>query len=523
MGDVDKLECTKALKDAALKLEHWIMQHQYILVVFQAKVKEHFQEKMDNTTDPKAKQKCKTRMTMLLFRPNSTRMLGVFQLLFRIYYLKDCILAMFGDAKYKSAAQKAMAAYNCKDKNKNRPKYTKRGRGNQGFIDPLASLFSESSPIWDNIDPWLKANVATVYFHRIVDTHAPSLHFVYYCSALIDKHLRLLHQLDANASWIQTMFEKFTKRWTRWHMPIHTAAYHVNPQFQKHGISQAEMKDIRAAMDRLDPANADAFCGELRKFKGAHDALTTAQWGRADTVPAHEWWTTTGERLELGVLEKWAAKVCSLASAASVAEQGVVGWSRVGAIESERRTRLVTSKTNKLVNVNGHQWALRNKRKAAKLPRTMELFDTLDAMLVDEANEAKQAGLAEGEDDPVGYGHGADGDVEPLAMGDDLEPAPLEVEEDDEPSDVRLRLDRLASLEADDPAAEALHGGEGEYSESESDDDATETDTAADAPAPATLPRRVRVVVNDALKAKLDSLVDLRGSDFEVTRRLAFA
>ena len=55
--------------------------------------------------------------------------------------------------------------------------------------------------------------------------------------------------------------------------------------------------------------------------------------------------------------------LCAQPSSASVAEQGVCGWSKVGCIETEKRTALLTSKTNKLVNVNGWQWSLQQEKK----------------------------------------------------------------------------------------------------------------------------------------------------------------
>ena len=102
--------------------------------------------------------------------------------------------------------------------------------------------------IWDEIEIWLQANIAVVYFHRIVDTHEPALHLVYYCSALNDKHLRVLADMDSDAIWLHNMLANFEKRWARWHLPIHTAAYHFAPQFQSHPPSRHEMKEINGLL-----------------------------------------------------------------------------------------------------------------------------------------------------------------------------------------------------------------------------------------------------------------------------------
>ena len=97
---------------------------------------------------------------------HDTRMLSVFKLFFRILMLMSPLVAMFNDADYKVAAQKAMAAYNSTTKKKGK-KFKKRGRGG-GLQDPLAELFgNEDASMWKEMELWLKANVSIVYFHRI--------------------------------------------------------------------------------------------------------------------------------------------------------------------------------------------------------------------------------------------------------------------------------------------------------------------------------------------------------------------
>ena len=43
---------------------------------------------------------------------------------------------------------------------------------------------------YKEIGEWLQVMVGGVYFHRTVDTPKPSLLFVYYMAALMDKQLR---------------------------------------------------------------------------------------------------------------------------------------------------------------------------------------------------------------------------------------------------------------------------------------------------------------------------------------------
>jgi hypothetical protein len=271
MGDVAKLKCTKRLRLMCNKLRNWVMNHADILKVFKEKVVEYYTTKQAETTDTKEKQRYAMRKKMVLYKPGDTRMLSVFKLLFRTFILRDCIIAMFSSSSYKSAAQKAMAAYNSGQKDQG--KKFKRASGGK-LKDTLAPEFANAdSNIWTEIELWLQANVSTVYFHRIVDTHAPSLHMVYYCSCLLDKHLRLLTELDPDAEWLGLMQQKFQKRWERWHRTIHTAAYHANPQFQQHKISDDEETDCRVTFERIWPDDADEIMAGLLQFKRSRTTL----------------------------------------------------------------------------------------------------------------------------------------------------------------------------------------------------------------------------------------------------------
>ena len=78
-----------------------------------------------------------------------------------------------------------------------------------------------------------------------------------------------------------------------------------------------------------------------------------ALWDEADQMLPHLWYDLYGAFLDLEEFVAAAEKVTSKAASASVAEQGLVGWSKVGAIETTSRSRILTSKTSKLCNVGG--------------------------------------------------------------------------------------------------------------------------------------------------------------------------
>ena len=88
---------------------------------------------------------------------------------------------------------------------------------------------------------------SAVYFHRTVDTHKPSLFLVYFTSALVDKHLRIMSDLGKASEYADDVRALFGKRWERYHRPCHTLAYHMAPQFRLHDMSDEERHDCLVA------------------------------------------------------------------------------------------------------------------------------------------------------------------------------------------------------------------------------------------------------------------------------------
>ena len=50
--------------------------------------------------------------------------------------------------------------------------------------------------VWQELAAWCNAALPVVYLHRVVDTHHPTMHLVYYGSCLVDKQLRVLQALE---------------------------------------------------------------------------------------------------------------------------------------------------------------------------------------------------------------------------------------------------------------------------------------------------------------------------------------
>jgi len=116
----------------------------------------------------------------------------------------------------------------------------------------------------------------------------------------------------------------------------------------------------------------------------------------------HLWYDLYGPFLDLPEFVEAAEKITSKAASASVAEQGLVGWSKVGAIETTSRSRILTSKTSKLCNVGGWQWAVKAMKRmesAEDRKDALKLFDALNEFVETTREEAAAAGLDEGADD----------------------------------------------------------------------------------------------------------------------------
>ena len=192
-------------------------------------------------------------------------------------------------------------------------------------------------------------------------------------------------------------------------------------------------------------------------------------------------------------------QLCSQTTSASVAEQGVCGWSKVGCVETAKRTRILTAKTNKLVNVNGWLWTQEKMKTTPIRPKNLDLYNTMDAMMEKTQELARACGRAEGESD-------AATDFELTDAGEDSEGEASDMEIPDDDST------EIAPL-AKEGAYSGLDLDEEEYSDVD-DEDANRTSP---------LPPATAVKVNDTLKEVLGGVPSLRKTNFEsAIRRLAF-
>jgi hypothetical protein len=392
MKDIAKLQVTIDMKLACKSLVIWINNHPAVFKIFAAKVHQHFLALKNQAETAEDKASYSSKMEMRLYMPGDTRMLTVFKMFFRIVVLRDVLVALFTDTEYQLVAQKAMKGYNSRTGVPEIKKYKKK-IGGINLIDPNAESFGGiDKPIWASLERWCQTNVSLVYLHRMCDTHKPFMHYVYYGCCLVDKQLRMLAAIDEVGGFVKQVQSIFLKRWYRWHTCLHTLCYHANPCYQAHEISTEEWEDCDEACARLfGEDSADIRLG-LQSFKRSRCRWNDSEWKKADVTQGHTWWLTFGNKMKctdgsfsVKVFVDAMKRLCSLCGSASSTEQGVSGWSKVGAIETAQRSRLQTSKTNKLVNIGGAAWA----RKQISYNKTVDVVRDLSETLAEMVDETQ--------------------------------------------------------------------------------------------------------------------------------------
>jgi hypothetical protein len=390
MNDVCKLSfSSEEVRSPVHELVKWVLNHDNILKIFRLKVIDMFDQLLDSTPAVQAALRAKyhRQRCSSLYQPGDTRMLSVFRMVYRVILLKTALVSTFNDVRYAGYAQRALKAKNTAAKSAGEKMAKNPETG--AFVDHVFDVFGSSDkPIWETLQFWCRSTVPIVYLHRMVDTHAPAMHLVYYGSCLVDKQFRSLTAMKPDNEFLAQCARVFNRRWYRWHNPIHTLCYHVSPAFHSHSISSEEGQDIRDSCERLFPDDAEDIRHQLSQWKGAHGLAREQVWKKADVLSASDWWTAYGSDFDMPLLHVTAMKLTSLAASASVCEQGVVGWSKVGCIETQRRSRLLTGKTNKLVNVNGALWSQQHAHTESS-NKAGAILDLLDALVQDTLAEGK--------------------------------------------------------------------------------------------------------------------------------------
>lgn len=200
----------------------WINNHADLLKLFRDTVPSHFNDKRKHSIG--------------LYTPGDTRMATVFKMLHRIQVLAPVLVDLVGSAAYENASQKALKAWSDQQ-----PAGSKLVTVGGKYVDKVKHIIQDSK-FMERIGVFINSTKSALYLLRLVDRQTPVIGKFYYCCALVDKHLRVLKEAQS-VPYIDQMRSIFMKRWKRWHRPVHTFAYAVDPCYQEHELSREEKAD----------------------------------------------------------------------------------------------------------------------------------------------------------------------------------------------------------------------------------------------------------------------------------------
>lgn len=205
-----------------LRVVRWVNNHAEILKLFRNLVPGHFKD---------ARKHC-----IGLYSPGDTRMATVFKMLFRILTVYPVLEQLVSAPEYEVASQKALKSWS-----DIQPPEKKLTPIDGKYVDKIKHSV-QSSRFKEEIECFIKCTKSAIYLLRLVDGQTPVIGKFYYACALVDKHLRVLKNQE-NVPYIDQLRSIFMKRWKRWHRPIHTLAYALDPCYQSHHLSREEMAD----------------------------------------------------------------------------------------------------------------------------------------------------------------------------------------------------------------------------------------------------------------------------------------
>lgn len=291
-----------------LKVVKWVNNHSEILKLFRDIVPTRFNDKR--------------RHCLTLYMPGDTRFMTVFKMLQRILVLWEVLVELVNRSEYEKASQKALKQWS-----DNQPPEKKLQTVDGRYPDMVQHLMRTSS-FKKEIECFVNATKSAVFLLRLVDGHSPVLGKFYYSCALVDKHLRVLEE-GGQVPYIAQLRSIFAKRWKRWHRPVHTLAYALDPCYQGHDLTRTEKKDCLEVIKKLSPANWAATKLEFDRWRGSSSASLFPEevWKAADSNHGYLWWESFGDDFEH--LQPLATKLLSKAISASACE---FNWSDVGQV-----------------------------------------------------------------------------------------------------------------------------------------------------------------------------------------------
>lgn len=328
---VKKVPDILALFKEGHRIVKWVKNHSEILKLYRTIVSTRFTDKRKHG--------------LSLYSPGDTRMLTVFKMLHRIVILWEVLHDMVGRPEYDIASQKALKAWS------DAQTVDKRLTPINGKYADLVKHSLQSNQFKARAHNFVQCSKSALFLHRLVDGQSPVLGKFYYSCALVDKHLRVIKESSAVIPYIDSMRTIFAKRWKRWHQPIHTFAYAVDPCYQEHELTREERADCNtvrgdggpivayACLTAQEPLSSQVIKKlggakwadlkiEFDRWRAAGRSIFPDEvWKAADKYHGYHWWASFGDDFEL--LSKHASDVLAQAISASACE---FNWSDVGQV-----------------------------------------------------------------------------------------------------------------------------------------------------------------------------------------------
>lgn len=378
--------------------------HGDILNLFRRLVPVHFKED-------------KKKWSISLYMPGDTRMLTVFKMLHRLSVLWAVMADLVSRPEYETASQKALKAWS--DNQKLEDKLTAI---NGKYPDKVKQSFT-GERFKTNIDAFINATKSVVYLKSLVDGQTPVLGKFYYCCALVDKHLRIMKE-SGDVPYIDSMRNIFTKRWKRWHRPIHTLAYALDPCYQGHQLTRQEVKDCKQVLQKMGGAKWASLKVEFDRWRDAGESIFPPEvWDAADNYHGYQWWSSFGDDFEY--LQDVASKVLSKPISASACE---FNWSDVGNVINKKTQRLGDAKIDAMVNIRAMHKLEQAVSKKVLLGHIPKIDDFLDQLVNDAIENSRNGGddveepdecADDSSDDDETYELEADDDGDLYELGED--------------------------------------------------------------------------------------------------------
>lgn len=292
-----------------LRVVKWVNNHSEILAIYRQIVPTRFADKRKHC--------------LSLYMPGDTRFVTTFKMLQRILVLWDVLSELVTRSDYEAAAQKALKAWS-----DNQPVEKKLVAVNGRYPDVVQHTLKAAS-LKSEITTFIDATKSVVFLLRLVDGQSPVLGKFYYSCALVDKHLRVLQE-GRRVSYIENMRNIFAKRWRRWHQPVHTLAYALDPCYQAHELTTVEKQDCMTVIKKLCGPDWPSAKVEFDRWRTAGQAIFPEEvWEAADRTHGYQWWEAFGD--DFVHLQKLATKLLSKAISASACE---FNWSDVGQVRT---------------------------------------------------------------------------------------------------------------------------------------------------------------------------------------------